>query len=471
MTKPARCTIFSLVLLLAGCTVGPNYHRPVVALPAHYRELPDWAKAAPADAAPKGDWWIGFNDPLLDKLEPLVVVSNETVRADYASYEESRALMQKAKGQFFPAVGLAGLANRTHGAQGLSSSASAEGSASWEIDLWGQIRRTVQESQATAQESQATLANATLSEQAALASDIIDLRVADANIDLLQKTVTAYHASLRITENQFAAGVAAPSDVITARTQLEGAQSNLINASVARAEYEHAIAVLVGHLPEDFSIPRDTVLPGLPKIPIGIPSTLLERRPDIAADERAVAAANAAIGVEVAAFYPTITLSAADGFSGSPIGALFTVGNQVWSLGTDAAIEVFEGGARSAAVAAAEDAYDAAVATYRGGVLTAFQQVEDDLAILRILSQQAKVEEAAVSDASRGVQIALNEYKAGTQSYTTVVTAQATLLGGQQAALSIRQQRLLASVSLIEALGGGWSSAQLSGPLASDILP
>ncbi|GAB0114531.1 efflux transporter outer membrane subunit [Acidisoma sp. C75] len=463
-------------LLLAGCMVGPNYHRPAALVPGHYKEMPGWAQAAPADAAPKGDWWTGFNDPLLDQLEPQVAVSNQTVQAELANYLQARALVQEAEGQLFPTLGLSGAATRsrvgsTQGTAAIASSASVSGTANWELDLWGQIRRQVQESAASAQEAQAVLANATLSEQALLATDLIDLRISDAQINLLQQTVKAYQEALRITQNQGAAGVAAPSDVITARATLEAAQSSLINAGIARAEAEHAMAVLAGRLPEDLSVAHGTSLPSLPPIPVGVPSSLLERRPDIAADERAVAAANAAIGVAVAAYYPTITLSASGGFSGSPIGALFSVANQVWSLGTDAALNLFEGGARSAAVRAARASYEASVATYRGAVLTAFQQVEDQLAALRILAQQEVVANAAVGDATQAVQIALNEYEAGTAAYTTVTTAQATLLNDQESLLSIRSQRLLAAVSLIEDLGGGWSAAMLETAPGPDILP
>ena len=463
-------------ILLAGCMVGPNYHRPAALVPGKYKEMPGWAQAAPADAAPKGNWWTGFNDSLLDQLEPEVSVSNETVRASLANYMQARALVQEAEGQLFPALGISGSASRaragsTYGSPNIASSGALSGTASWQLDLWGQIRRSVQESAATAQEAQATLANATLTEQTLLATDIVNLRVSDAQINLLQQTVKAYQEALRITMNQGAAGVAAPSDVITARATLEAAQSSLINAGIARAESEHAIAVLVGRLPEDLSVPTAKRLPDLPTIPVGLPSTLLERRPDIAAAERAMAAANAAIGVAVAAYYPTITLSAAGGFSGSPISALFSVANQVWSLGTAAAVDLFDGGARSAAVQAARDAYEATIATYRGDVLTAFQQVEDQLAALRILAQQEVVENAAVKDAAQAVRIALNEYEAGTAAYTTVTTAQATLLSDQETVLSIRAQRLLASVTLIEDMGGGWSASELSDPPAPDILP
>lgn len=448
-------------LLLTSCEVGPTYHRPSAPVPARYTELPGWAKAIPAATLPKGNWWTGFGDPVLDRLEPEVAVSNQTVRTDYYRWQEARDLVQEAKSQLFPSVGLLGSVVRARTSQITAASAAVSASASWELDLWGGIRREVEQTTAIAQESQATLANATLSEQALLATNLIDFRVADAEIDLLKRTVRAYRASLRITENQAAAGVASPSDVITARAQLEGARSSLTNAGIARAEYRHALAVLVGRLPEALNAPPVAALPKLPKIPVGVPSTLLERRPDIAADERAVAAANAAIGIQIAAFYPTMTLSASAGYSGSPIDALFSVANQVWSLGTDAAVGLFEGGARSAAVQAAKASYQAAVATYRADVLAAFQQVEDDLASLRILARQQVLQDATVRDAARAVQIALNEYVAGTQAYTAVVTAQTTLLADQETDLVVRQSRLLASVGLIEALGGGWTARAL----------
>ncbi len=450
------------LFVLAGCAVGPSYHRPSAPVPTRYKGFPGWTQARPAAAGPKGTWWTGFHDPLLDRFEPQVAVSNETVRADYYAWRQSRAFVAEARGGLFPSIGLTGSAGENHAQRLTVSSGSLQGGASWVPDIWGQIRRNVEERRASAQESEATLANATLSEQAALATDMIDLRIADADIGLLQKTVRAYRASLRIVRNQVAAGTAAPSDLLTARTELEGARASLINAGVARAEYAHAVAVLVGRLPETVRIPPRKMLPRLPAIPVGVPSTLLERRPDIAAAERAMAAANAAIGVQIAAFYPTITLSASGGFSGAPLNTLFAVANQVWSLGTDAALNLFEGGARRAAVGAAWDAYRADVANYRGTVLAAFQQVENNLSSLRILAQEAAVEDQAVHDARRAVQIALNEYQAGTQDYTTVVSAQVTLLADQQTALNIRQQRLLAAVDLIQALGGGWSNAGLA---------
>jgi len=460
--------IVALTLLLGGCMVGPDYHRPQTAVPAQYKELPGWTVAMPAAAAPKADWWTGFNDPLLDRLEPMVSVSNQTVRQDYANYQEALDLVQEARSALFPTIGISGSATKQRSASGnpggsgsTSSAGSLEGNVSWAPDLWGKVRRTIEENKASAQASEATLANATLSEQTALATAVIELRVTDANIDLLQKTVDAYREYLRVIANQDTAGTIAPSDVITARTQLENAQSSLIALGVSRAKYAHAIAVLVGKNPEDLDIPHSTALPTLPAVPVGVPSTLLQRRPDIAVAERQMAAENAAIGVAVAAYYPSLSLSAADGFSQSPLAGLLHIANHVWSLGADVGETLFAGGERHAGVAAARAAYEAAVANYRGTVLTALQNVEDDLSGLRILAQQGDVLDAAVRDATRGSRIAFNEYRAGTVDYTTAATAQATQLSTQESALSVRQQRLLDTVSLIGDLGGDWSASEL----------
>lgn len=460
----------SLALLLGGCMVGPDYHRPQVAVPTQYKTLPGWTEATPdAAAAPKGEWWSGFNDPLLDQLEPMVSVSNQTVRQNYANYQQALAEVQVARSALFPTIGIAGAATKQRSASNssldnkaaISTSGSLEGNVSWAPDLWGKVRRTVEENKATAQASEATLANATLSEQTALATAVIELRVTDANIDLLQQTVEAYKEYLRVVSNQGTAGTIPPSDVITARTQLENAQSSLLALGIARAQYAHAIAVLVGKNPEDLDIPHSTTLPTLPTMPTGVPSTLLQRRPDIAVAERQMAAENAAIGVAIAAYYPTLSLSGADGFSQSPLAGLLHIANHVWSLGADVGATLFDGGERHGEVAAAKAGYEAAVANYRGTVLTALQNVENDLSGLSILAQQAEVLNAAVSDASRGAEIAFNEYQAGTVDYTTAATAQATKLSTQQNALNVRQQRLLDTVSLIGDMGGGWSANEL----------
>lgn len=462
-----------VTLLLGGCMVGPDYHRPDAHVPTQYKELPGWTAAAPADDAPKGNWWKAFNDPLLDELEPQVAVSNQNVAQAYANYQAAMAEVQVAGSALFPTIGIGGSASKQRSAAGnagsgvehlrpVSTSGSLEGNVSWAPDLWGKVRRTVEENKANAQASQATLANATLTEQTALATAVVDLRVTDANIDLLQKTVDAYKEYLRVVENQGNAGTVAPSDVITARTQLENAQAKLIALGVSRAQYVHAIAVLVGRNPEELDVPHNATLPHLPEVPTGVPSTLLQRRPDIAVAERQMAAENAAVGVTIAAYYPSLTLSAADGFSQSPLAGLLQAANHVWSLGADATETVFDFGARHGDVAAARANYEAAVANYRGTVLGALQNVEDDLSGIRILAQQAQVLDTAVKDATQGAQIAFNEYQAGTVDYTTAAVAQTTQLSTEQDALSVQQQRLLDAVSLIGDLGGGWSADELA---------
>ena len=488
--------------------VGPDYHRPSAPVAKEFREQPPegWAKASPSDAAPKGDWWTEFHDPLLDELEPKVAVSNQTVRQDYANYLQAVAEVKVARAQLFPVLGLSGSVNRvggpgyarsgvattTIGAAGTGTgttgtgtgttgtgtsttttalstgsrpvtTATLEGTAGWTLDLWGQVRRLVEENSAIAQSDEATLANATLSEQVLLATTVIELRLADANIDLEKKTVGAYGDALRVTKAQGMAGITAapPSAVITAQVALEGAQANLIGLAVARAQYAHAIAVLVGKAPEDLDIPEDHVMPTLPAVPPGVPSTLLERRPDIAAAERTMKAQNAAIGVAVAAYYPTISLSAAGGFTQSPLQGLLHSANHIWSLGANGTETLFDFGERHAEVQAARAAYEAAVANYRNTVLTAFEDVENDLSGLRILEQQAKAIQTAVGDAVRGTEIALAEFKAGTVDYTTVAQAQETQLVDQQTQLTVEESRLVDAVTLIGDLGGGWSAGDL----------
>ncbi|WP_345816764.1 efflux transporter outer membrane subunit (plasmid) [Paraburkholderia sp. PREW-6R] len=470
-------------VLTGGCMVGPDYHRPPIATPATWKELPGWTEAQPAAERPKGDWWTAFNDPLMDSLEPLVSVSNQTVRQDYANYQQALAEVRIARAALFPTIGVTGSTTRERSSSGnfnssllngaagignfqrINNSGTLEANASWAPDLWGLVRRNIEQSAATAQASQATLANATLSEQIALANAIIDLRVTDANVDLLTHTVAAFQKSQQVVSDQNNAGTVPPSDLVTAQTQLESAQSSLIALGVSRAQYVHAIAVLVGKNPEELEIPTNSTLPTLPSIPVSVPSTLLERRPDIAAAERQMAAQNAAIGVAVAAYYPTISLSALDGFSQSPLSGLLHMAAYVWSLGGQASETLFDGGQRSAQVDAAKASYDAAVANYRGTVLAAFQGVENDLAGLRILSQQSAVLEQAVRDATRGTEIAQDEYEAGTVDFTTVATAQTTQLNLQQTALNVTQTRLQDAASLFGDLGGGWSyNALVSDP-------
>jgi NodT family efflux transporter outer membrane factor (OMF) lipoprotein len=490
--------------------VGPNYHRPSAPVAREFKEQPPegWAKASPSDAAPKGDWWTEFHDPLLDELEPQVAVSNQTVRQDYANYLQAVAEVKVARAQLFPTLGLTGSVNRlggpgyagtgatttggtttgtgttgtgttttTTGAINTRSSsvtsATLEGTASWTPDIWGRVRRLVEENTAIAQSDEATLANATLSEQTLLATTVIELRLADANIDLEQQTVDAFKEALRVTKAQGAAGITAtpPSAVITAQVALEGAQANLIGLGVARAQFAHAVAVLVGKNPEDLDIPKGSVIPTLPAIPIGLPSQLLERRPDIAAAERTMKAQNAAVGVAVAAYYPTISLSAAGGFTQSPLNGLLHSANHIWSVGANGTETLFDFGERHAEVQAARAAYEAAVASYRNTVLTAFEGVENDLSGLRILDAQSQALDTAVQDAIRGTEIALAEFKAGTADYTTVAQAQETQLSDQQSALTVQESRLIDAVSLIGDLGGGWSAGDLHTASSPKSLP
>jgi NodT family efflux transporter outer membrane factor (OMF) lipoprotein len=474
-TSAKLCVMLMLGAVLSGCLVGPDYHRPAAPVPARYKELPGWTAAAPADSAPKGDWWSDFHDPLLDQLEPMVAVSNQTVRQSFANYQQGLAEVKVARAQLFPVIGVTSSASRSSsagagvgsGSTGAVNAASFEGTASWSIDLWGRVRRLVEQNAATAQADEATLANATLSEQTLLAITVIELRLADADIDLQQKTVDALREALAITEHQGEAGITAtpPSAVIAARVSWETAQANLIGLGVARAQFAHAIAVLVGKNPEELDIPHSTVMPTLPTVPTGVPSTLLQRRPDIAAAERLMAAQNAAVGIAVAAYYPSLSLSASAGFVQSPLAGLFHAANHVWSVGATGSETLFDFGQRHAQVEAARAAYEAAVASYRGTVLTAFQNVENDLSGLRILAEQAQALDVAVRDATRGTQIALAEFQAGTVDYTTVAQAQEIELSDQQSALGVQQSRLIDAVSLIGDLGGGWSDNQLHDPL------
>ncbi len=457
----AKLVCVALALVASGCAVGPDYHRPPVPMPAHYKESDGWVAAAPADAAPKGDWWTGFDDPMLDALAPQVAVSNQSVRQSYANYQAALAEVRVARSALFPTIGLSASAARQRAAiqsrSTVFSSGALEGTASWAPDLWGKVHRSIEENQANAQASAATLANTTLSGQITLATAVVELHTMDVNSDLLRKTVEAYRHSLSVVENQVQGGTAPPSDLIRARAQLEQAQSSLIALGIARAQYAHAIAVLVGKNPEDLEIPHSSALPSLPTVPVGIPSTLLQRRPDIAVAEREMAAQNAAIGVAVAAYFPSLSLSAADGLAQSPLSGLLHIANHVWSLGADVGVILFDAGQREGEVAGARARYDAAVANYRGVVLSALQNVENDLSGLRILARQAEVLAAAVRDATHGAELAMNEYRAGTVDFTTVATAQATELAARQSALNVQQQRLLGTVALIGDLGGGWS--------------
>jgi NodT family efflux transporter outer membrane factor (OMF) lipoprotein len=445
-------------LVLGGCTVGPDYVRPAAIVPAQYKEIKGWKLGSPRDDFAKGDWWKLFHDPLLDSLEAQVEVSNQTLKADEANFREAEALIAEARAQLFPTFGYNPSITRSTGP---TTNVSSLVSGSWTIDLWGRVRRTIESQVAGAQASAADLANARLSLQSTLATAYFELRETDSLYNLLIDTVGQYKRSLDITQNQYKAGTSARSDVITAQALVLTAQAQAINTGVARAQYEHAIAVAMGRPPAGLSIPHARLAETIAAIPVRLPSTLLERRPDIAAAERAMKEENALIGVAEAAYYPDITLSGSFGYVGNPFVAALASTNPMWSVGASAAQTLFNGGLTAAQVEAARDTYQASVATYRQTVLTAFQQVEDQLAAIPILSKEERVQVEAVIAARQAVQIAINEYQAGTQNFTTVVTAEATALSDEEALLTTRAQRVLAAVDLIVALGGGWDESRL----------
>jgi NodT family efflux transporter outer membrane factor (OMF) lipoprotein len=492
-TSPARRTatrtavvstaLISALALLVGCAVGPNYHRPSAPVPQRYKEAEGWKPAEPREAGSGVDWWSIYDDATLDGLERQIDVSNQTLKASEAAWRQAVALVSQTRASLFPTIGVAATGLRSGGAGGKAATSSAStggvaasltshpvnqfelvGTASWELDIWGKIRRTLESNEASAQASEADLAAARLSAQATLASDYIQLRVADEQRQLLDQTVEGYKRALEITQNQYKVGVAAKTDVITAETQLEGAESQQINVGVTRATLEHAIAVLIGKPPADFSLPSAALGNVVPVVPTGVPSSLLERRPDVAAAERQMAASNALIGVAVAAYFPDLTLNGTFGYASNVVSHLVSTPNNFWSFGGTASETLLDFGARPAQVRQARAAYDAAVANYRQTVLSAFQQVEDELATLRILEQQVHIQEQAVKSANLAAQLTLNQYKAGTVAYTTVITAQTIALTDAQTLLTLRQTRLTASVALIQALGGGWDASSLGTP-------
>lgn len=464
---PRRLALMTAVALApTGCTVGPDYQRPSATVPTSYKEANGWKLAQPAEGIDRGAWWSIYKDPVLDGLERQIDISNQTLKASEAAYRQALAVVREGKSGYLPTLTLNPAAQLTK-SEGSGASATAHGEFSaqaqldWDLDIWGRIRRTVESDVASAQASAADLAVARLSAQATLAIDYFELRAADENKRLYDTTIADFTHSLQIVRNQYAAGVAAKSDVAAAETQLEQAQAQGIDIGVQRATLEHAIAILTGKPPADLTLPPADFAKEIPIVPTGLPSTLLQRRPDIAEAERKMAAANAQIGVAEAAFYPDITLSAAFGYGSTALGQLFTASSEAWSLGASLTETVFDGGLRNAQVSAARATYDQSVADYRQTVLTGFQQVEDQLSTLRILGQEAAVEDAAVQSSHEATVTALNEYEAGITAYTAVITAQAAELTNQRSAITIRQQRLTASVALIEALGGGWDAGQL----------
>jgi NodT family efflux transporter outer membrane factor (OMF) lipoprotein len=482
----------ALLLLASACTVGPDYVRPSMFVPDAYKELDGWKVARPQDALARGPWWEVFGDSQLNALEERVSISNQNLAVAEAQYRQARALVREARASYFPTVTLglgftrsrqsttftqSSATGSSTSSSGTSSGGSSSGQPqsdfmlgldfSWELDVWGRIRRAVESSRASAQASAGDLEAARLSFQAELAQDYFQLRTLDAQKQLLDETVSAFQKFLRLTQDRFASGVASQADVVQAETQLKTTQAQAIDVGVQRAQLEHAIAILMGQAPATFSLPPVPLAAVPPAIPVGVPSELLERRPDIAAAERRVAAANAQIGVAVAAFYPTVTLNASSGLESSSLAKWFTAASHFWSVGPGISQTVFDGGLRRAQTDAARAAYDGTVATYRQTVLAAFQGVEDNLAALRILEEENGVQNEAVKAAQDSVRLTTNQYRAGTVSYLNVITVQTIALTDELTAVQIRGRRMAAAVLLVQAVGGGWTAAEL--PSSEDV--
>ncbi len=488
--SPARMMLGAAIgasLLLSACNVGPKYSKPTVQAPVEYKELTPkdlqqvdgWKVAAPKDDAIRGKWWEMFADPKLNALEDQVSVSNQSIAAASAAYLSARALVRQARSQYYPTVGVNPSITYAQVPFGTAPSGGSSGGggstflngtfalyslpfdASWQPDLWGRVRNTVRANIYGAQASAADIENVRLTMQAEVAQDYFQLRAQDNLKQLFDSTVSAYQDSLKLTQDLFKAGLATDEAVSQAETLLQTTQAQDTNLGILRAQFEHAIATLVGQPASTFSIAAEPLDLNPPAVPFGVPSQLLERRPDIAAAERTVAQANARIGVAKAAYYPNITLSAAAGLESTSFTSWFTWPSRFWSLGPSLAETIFDAGSRNAGVQQTQAVYDQTVANYRQTVLTAFQQIEDNLAALRILSQEAQEQNTAIVSAERTLQIATSRYKAGIDPYLNVITAQAALLGNRQAIVTLRMQQMTASVQLIEALGGGWDSSKM----------
>jgi NodT family efflux transporter outer membrane factor (OMF) lipoprotein len=464
---PSRSSLVALAAaaLLSACAAGPDYVRPTLAVPVAWKESGDWKPAQPRPAASGLAWWQAWGDPVLDGLMADAGTANQNIRQSEAAYRQAKAIADADRAGLFPSLGLSAGAERARtNSSGLKTGNgyTATLSASWEPDLWGSVRRTIESGDAGAQASADDLAAARLSIQTTLAQDYLQLRIADQQRDLVDATVAAYAKALKLTRAQHAAGVALQSDVALAESQLAQAQAAAVDLEATRAQLEHAIAVLTGRAPAQFALARTPANQPLalrqPTNPAGLPSQLLEQRPDIAAAERRAALANANIGIAKAAYFPQLTLSAAGGFSAAALGNLFDTPSRVWSLGAALAQTLFDGGLRRAHTAQAEAAYDIAVAQYKETVLGAFQQVEDDLALLRLLDQEAALQDQAVRSSQQAEQLALNQYRAGTASYLGVVTAQTLSLTNQRTAVQLRGRLLAAGISLVAATGGGWNA-------------
>ena len=483
---PRAAATLALCALLGACAVGPDYQRPALDVGEAYKEgqveVPGWKPAQPRDGSDLGAWWKVYDDPVLNGLVDSLNASNQTIAQAEANYRQALGLVRGARSGFYPTVGAAaGMTRAGSGGQSGSSSSSSggnvynqyslTGSVSWELDVWGRVRRSVESSEASAAASLADLGATRLSAQAALAQTYLQLRVLDEQKRLLDATVAAYEKSLQLTQNRYEVGVAGQADVAVARTQVESTRAQSIDLDWQRGQYEHAIAVLMGQAPSRFSLPPAVFTLKLPQIPVGLPSELLERRPDVAAAERRAAAANAQIGVAQSAWFPSLTLSADGGFRNGEFAELLTAPARFWSLGPALALTLFDGGAREAQVEQARASYDAQAAAYRQAALTGLREVEDYLIQLRVMEQEQIVQRRALESARESLRLMQNQYRAGLVDYLSVAVVDATALSSERNALSLLGSRLAASVNLIVALGGGWEGLPPAGTESAGTAP
>jgi NodT family efflux transporter outer membrane factor (OMF) lipoprotein len=459
-------------LSLFGCTVGPNYVRPPADVPVSYKELGNWKPVQPSDQVAKGNWWDVYEDPQLNALEVQIDVSNQNLKAAQERFEQARAAVKISRSNYYPEItgGASVTQNHISSNSPLFKTSVSKSNysdytipidASWEPDLWGRVRRTVEASRSEAQATAADVANVSLSLHAELAMDYFQLRGLDAQEDLLQSTVVAYEKALELTQNRYKAGLASAVDVAQAETQLRTTRAQAIDVGVNRAAFEHAIAVLIGKPPAQFSLPSSPLRSVPPAIPPGLPSDLLERRPDVAASERRMQESNAQIGVAKSAYYPLVTLSGSGGFESGVFTTLIQGPSGLWSVGANASEYIFDAGKRHAVTQQAQSAYRESIDTYRQTVLSAFQEVEDNLAALRILNDEEVVQQSAVASAEHSLALSINRYKGGIVNYLEVITAQNAALADEVTEVSIQTRRMQASVLLVKAIGGGWNISQI----------
>jgi NodT family efflux transporter outer membrane factor (OMF) lipoprotein len=464
-----RTGLFASLAFVSACAVAPRYARPEVPLPPSYKELGNWQTAQPGDDALRGKWWEIYEDPQLSALEERLTVSNNTLKAAQAQFEQARALVRTAQAATLPLINGSSSINRTGQSVNKPNPSKTpdysdfmlRADASYEVDLWGRVRQTILANKASAQASAADVESVGLSLHAELALDYFQLRALDAEKQIVDQSVVAFERALELTTNRYNGGIASAVDVAFAQTQLETTRAQSIDLTIRRAQFEHAIATLMGQPPATFSLAPASLASTPPVLPAGLPSVVLERRPDIAAAERRMAAAHAQIGLARTAYFPTVSLTGTAGLEGATLGNWLKLASNLWSVAPSAVVALFDGGRRKAASDQALAAYQRTEAIYRETILTAFREVEDNLSNLRILADEARVQDLAVASAERSLRLSTERYRGGVTTYLEVITTQNTALQNQRTALNIRSRRLTASVALIKALGGGWNQSAL----------